>query len=51
MSYIIIMFLLKKNKEYLTEKQLSKGGPLLIDIDLRYDESIQTRQHTSKSYY
>lgn len=36
-----------KNKEYLTEKQLSKGGPLLIDIDLRYDESIQKRQHTT----
>jgi P4 family phage/plasmid primase-like protien len=35
-----------KQKEYLTEKQLSKGGPLLIDIDLRYDESVQTRQHT-----
>jgi len=37
---------IKKQKEYLTEKQLSKGGPLLIDIDLRYDESIQTRQHS-----
>ena len=37
---------IKKKKEYLTEKQLSKGGPLLIDIDLRYDESVQTRQHT-----
>jgi len=37
---------INKKKEYLTEKQLSKGGPLLIDIDLRYDESVQTRQHT-----
>ena len=34
-----------KNKEYLTEKQLIENGPLLVDIDLRYDTSIKTRQH------
>ena len=35
----------KKNKEYLTEKQLIEDGPLLVDIDLRYDTTINTRQH------
>ena len=34
-----------KNKEYLTEKQLIENGPLLVDIDLRYDTSIKIRQH------
>lgn len=32
--------------EYLTEKQLIEDGPILVDIDLRYDTSIQKRQHT-----
>ena len=36
------------NMEYLTEKQLANEGPLLVDIDLRYDTSITTRQHTSE---
>jgi P4 family phage/plasmid primase-like protien len=36
----------KGNAEYLTEKQLENGGPILIDIDLRYDTNIDTRQHT-----
>jgi hypothetical protein len=31
--------------EYMTEKQLDKG-PVVIDIDFRYDISITTRQHT-----
>lgn len=34
------------NKEYLTEKQLIENGPLLIDIDLRYEKDITTKQHT-----
>jgi len=34
-------------KEYLTEKQLIENGPVLIDIDLRYDTTITERQHTS----
>ena len=39
----------KKNKsEYLTEKQLENDGPLLVDIDLRYEIDIDTRQHNSK---
>ena len=35
----------EKNKEYLTEKQLIDDGPLLVDIDLRYETSIKVRQH------
>ena len=31
--------------EYLTEKQLLHDGPLLVDIDLRYNTSITSRQH------
>ena len=32
--------------EYLTEKQLIENGPILIDIDLRYDVNITKKQHT-----
>ena len=35
-------------KEYLTEKQNIESGPLMIDIDLHYDKSITTRQHTEE---
>jgi P4 family phage/plasmid primase-like protien len=35
----------KNNKEYLTEKQLIEDGPLLVDIDLRYATTINSRQH------
>ena len=35
----------EKNKEYLTEKQLIDDGPLLVDIDLRYETSVKSRQH------
>ena len=34
----------KKKKEYLTEKQ-KKDGVLAIDLDFRYDDSIDERQH------
>jgi len=34
------------NMEYLTEKQLIENGPIVVDIDLRYETSITTRQHT-----
>ena len=41
--------IIKRNKrEYLTEKQLEKSAPILIDIDLRFDTSIKTRQYTSE---
>ena len=36
----------KGNKEYLTEKQLIDNGPIMIDIDMRYDTSITSKQHT-----
>ena len=36
------------NKEYLTEKQLVEDGPLLIDIDMRYETTITTRQHSKE---
>ena len=35
----------KKTPEYLTEAQLEKG-PLLVDVDIRHELSIQTRQYT-----
>ena len=34
------------NKEYLTEKQILDDGPVLIDIDLRYEKNVTTKQHT-----
>jgi len=36
----------KGNKDYLTEKQLLDGGPIMVDIDMRYDPSITSKQHT-----
>ena len=36
----------KKKLEYLTEKQLDKNGPILIDVDLRYPHTIEERQHS-----
>ena len=35
-----------KKKEYLTEKQLETGGPLVIDFDFRYNHAVAERQHT-----
>ncbi len=37
-----------KNKEYLTEKQLIEDGPLLVDVDLRYETSVKSRQHSKE---
>ena len=36
------------NMEYLTEKQIIEDGPVLIDVDLRYDTTITERQHTDE---
>ena len=33
-------------KEYLTEKQLESGGPILVDIDIRHDYDVDERQYT-----
>jgi P4 family phage/plasmid primase-like protien len=37
-----------KKKEYLTEKQLSKNGPLLIDLDFRFNKEVTDRQYTKE---
>jgi P4 family phage/plasmid primase-like protien len=33
-------------QEYLTEKQFIEQGPIMIDIDMRYDTSISAKQHS-----
>ena len=38
---------IKNQNEYLTERQIDLG-PLIIDLDFRYDHSVDTRQHTSE---
>jgi P4 family phage/plasmid primase-like protien len=38
----------KHRKEYLTEKQLNGNGPILIDLDFRYDYEVTERLHTSE---
>jgi len=35
-----------KKKEYLTEMQRDKDGPILVDIDFRYDYDIDEKQHS-----
>jgi P4 family phage/plasmid primase-like protien len=35
-----------KRREYLTEKQLEKGGPIAVDFDFRYNHDVTERQHT-----
>jgi hypothetical protein len=37
--------LVKKKKEYLTEMQLENGGPILVDLDFRYDYEVDEKQH------
>jgi P4 family phage/plasmid primase-like protien len=36
----------KNRKEYLTEKQLEDNGPILVDLDFRYEFSVTKRLHT-----
>jgi hypothetical protein len=38
----------KKEKEYLTEKQLEKECPLLVDFDFRYNYDVEERKHTKE---
>jgi len=38
----------KKQKEYLTERQLEVGGPMAVDFDFRYNYNVTTRQHSSE---
>jgi P4 family phage/plasmid primase-like protien len=37
-----------KKKEYLTEKQRNNDGPILIDVDLRYDYEVDERQYSKE---
>ena len=37
----------KSEQEFLTEAQLPTAGPILIDLDFRYDVNIEERQHTA----
>ena len=39
----------KGKYEFLTEKQLDNDGPILIDLDFRYDYSVNSRIHTKKN--
>jgi len=34
--------------EYLTERQLETGSPILLDFDFRYNYDVETRQHTKE---
>jgi len=38
--------LLKNHDEHLTERQLSEGGPILIDLDFRFPAGVQQRQYS-----
>ena len=38
----------KNRKEYLTEKQLEKCGPMAVDFDFRYNYDVIERQHTGE---
>jgi P4 family phage/plasmid primase-like protien len=38
----------KGRKEYLTERQLDGNGPILVDLDFRYDYDVTKRLHTSE---
>jgi P4 family phage/plasmid primase-like protien len=37
---------LKNKPEYLTETQLKTDGPILVDLDLRFEYSCETRKYT-----
>jgi P4 family phage/plasmid primase-like protien len=38
----------KKKQEYLTERQLVEGSPILLDFDFRYNYDVDTRQHNKE---
>lgn len=42
---------INKTCEFLTEKQLDQGGPILIDLDLKYNSSITKRIHTKEHVF
>ena len=48
LDYYYNKVFIDKEPEYLTEKQLIENGPLLVDIDLRFDKDIYERQYTKE---
>jgi P4 family phage/plasmid primase-like protien len=38
-----------RQPEYLTEKQLKEGGPIMIDLDFRYPFAIEQKQHNEET--
>jgi P4 family phage/plasmid primase-like protien len=38
-----------RQPEYLTEKQLKEGGPIMIDLDFRYAFAIENKQHNEET--
>jgi P4 family phage/plasmid primase-like protien len=38
-----------RQPEYLTEKQLKEGGPIMIDLDFRYPYAIEQKQHNEST--
>jgi P4 family phage/plasmid primase-like protien len=38
--------IIKNQPEYLTEKQIERGGPIVVDIDFRYEYKTEKRQYT-----
>jgi hypothetical protein len=42
--------IVKRATEHLTERQLDENGPVLVDIDLRYDTSVKTRMHETDHF-
>jgi len=46
MNLVFKQVIQKKTAEYLTEKQLDEGGPIAIDLDFRYEYSVEEKQHT-----
>jgi P4 family phage/plasmid primase-like protien len=40
--------IVNRRHDYLTEKQLPGAGPVLIDLDFRYDACIEKRQHSKE---
>ena len=39
----------KKNKEYLTERQLENGGPIAVDFDFKYCSNVIERPHNKEN--
>lgn len=40
---------IKKQREYLTERQLETGGPMVVDFDFRYNHDVDSRQHSREN--